>query len=62
MKIPRTRKEAAPRNVAARALREGQFQPKVEKDPTAYTRKPKHKRPLVPDEGNGGDDPPPETG
>ncbi|OEO27904.1 hypothetical protein VW23_007265 [Devosia insulae DS-56] len=38
-----TRKQTAPRNAAARSLREGQFQPKVEADPKAYKRKNKHK-------------------
>jgi hypothetical protein len=37
------RKETAPRNVAAKALAEGQFKPKVEADPKAYRRKQKHK-------------------
>jgi hypothetical protein len=58
VKIPRTRKEAAPRNVAARALRLGQFQPRVEKDPSAYTRKPRHRQPPLPDDENGEGDPP----
>ena len=59
--MPRAKKPKAPlrpRNVAARALREGQFQPKVEKDPRAYTRKPRHKEPLVPEEDGGEGDPP----
>jgi hypothetical protein len=43
MKVPLTRKQVAPRNVAAKSLREGQFQPKVEPDPKAYKRKKKHK-------------------
>jgi len=43
MKVPLTRKQTAPRNVAAKSLREGQFQPKVEADPKAYRRKKKHK-------------------
>ena len=43
MKIPLTRKQLAPRNVAAKALGEGQFKPKVEEDPKAYRRKQKHK-------------------
>jgi len=37
------RKETAPRNLAAKALAEGQFKPKVEADPKAYRRKQKHK-------------------
>jgi hypothetical protein len=41
-KVPLTRKQVAPRNAAAKALREGQFQPKVEPDPKAYRRRPKH--------------------
>lgn len=43
MKVPLSRKQVAPRNVAAKSLREGQFQPKVEADPKAYKRKNKHK-------------------
>lgn len=43
MKVPLARKQVAPRNVAAKALREGQFQPRVEPDPKAYKRKNKHK-------------------
>lgn len=42
-----TRKQTAPRNVAAKALREGQFQPKVEPDPKSYKRKKKHKQDPV---------------
>ncbi len=38
-----TRKQTAPRNVVAKALRDGQFQPKVEPDPKSYKRKTKHK-------------------
>ena len=38
-----TRKQTAPRNAAAKSLREGQFQPKIEADPKAYKRKTKHK-------------------
>lgn len=57
MKRPLTRRETAPRNVAARALRGEQFQPKVEKDPKAYTRRPKHKNPP-----SAGEEKPPETG
>jgi len=43
MKIPLTRKQSAPRNAAAKALRQGQFQPKVEPDPKGYRRKTRHK-------------------
>lgn len=39
MKRPLSRKETAPRNLAAKALRSGQFKPKVEPDPKAYKRK-----------------------
>jgi hypothetical protein len=43
-----TRRQTAPRNLAAKALRQGQFQPKVEADPKAYSRRSKHKRdPLL---------------
>ncbi|MBN9311037.1 hypothetical protein [Devosia sp.] len=39
-----TRKQVAPRNLAARSLQGGQFQPRVEADPKAYKRRGKHKR------------------
>lgn len=44
-----------PRNVAAKALAEGQFRPRVEADPKAYRRRGKHPEPLVPPDGEGGD-------
>lgn len=44
MKLPR--KKSAPRNLAARALRDPLFRPKVEADPKAYKRRPKHKQPI----------------
>jgi hypothetical protein len=44
MKIKLTRKQAAPPNVAAKALQLGQFQPKIEKNPKAYSRKVKHRK------------------
>jgi hypothetical protein len=44
MKIKLTRKQAAPPNLAAKALRQGQFQPKVEQNPKAYSRKVKHRK------------------
>jgi hypothetical protein len=44
MKIKLTRKQAAPPNVAAKALRLGQFQHKIEKNPKAYSRKVKHRK------------------
>lgn len=47
MKVPLTRKQLAPRNVAAKALRQGQFQPKVEDDPKGYKRRVKHRRDPV---------------
>ena len=56
MKIPLTRKQTAPRNVAAKALREGQFQPKVEPDPKGYTRRHKHKPDPLLDIENSEDD------
>ena len=37
------RKQTAPRNVAAKALAEGQFRPKVEADPKTYRRRQRHK-------------------
>ena len=46
-----TRKQAAPRNAAATSPREGQFQPKVEADPKAYSRRKKHKLDPVLDTG-----------
>lgn len=56
MKVPLTRKQTAPRNVAARSLREGQFQPKVEPDPKSYKRKTKHKvDPVLDAEKQDGD-------
>jgi len=43
-----TRRQTAPRNLAAKALQGGQFQPRVEDDPKAYKRRVKHKRdPLL---------------
>lgn len=41
-KVPLTRKQSAPRNAAAKALRGGKFLPRVEADPKAYRRRPKH--------------------
>lgn len=56
MKVPLTRKQIAPRNVAARSLREGQFQPKVEADPRAYKRKKKHRAdPIIEAEKQDGE-------
>lgn len=56
MKVPLTRKQVAPRNVAAKSLREGQFQPKVEADPKAYKRKKKHKAdPILEAENQDGE-------
>lgn len=55
MKVPRTRKQSAPRNVAAKALRQGQFQPKIEKDPKAYSRKRKHRGAELPKENGEGE-------
>jgi hypothetical protein len=49
-KVPLTRKQSAPRNAAAKALRAGAFQPKVEADPKAYRRRPKHPPKPTPDE------------
>jgi hypothetical protein len=37
------RKQTAPRNLAAKALGEGGFKPKVEPDPKSYRRRQKHK-------------------
>jgi hypothetical protein len=49
-RVPLTRKQLAPRNAAAKALRAGAFQPKVEADPKAYRRRPKHPPKPTPDE------------
>ena len=43
IRVKLDRKQTAPRNLAAKALGEGQFKPKVEADPRAYRRKSKHK-------------------
>ena len=40
------RKTLAPRNLAAKALRQGPFAQRVEKDPRAYVRKGKYRRGL----------------
>jgi hypothetical protein len=50
------RKAPKPRNVAAKALRMGQFQPKVEADPKAYRRRQKHPK----ETGSERNDPEPE--
>jgi hypothetical protein len=42
-KVKLSRKQLAPRNLAAKALAEGQYRPKVEADPKAYRRRQKHK-------------------
>lgn len=47
-KKPSKKEPPKPRNVAAKALRQGQFQPKVEENPRAYRRRPKHPAPLPP--------------
>lgn len=47
MKIRLTRKQSAPPNLAAKALSEAQYKPKVEKNPKAYTRKQKHPKGSV---------------
>lgn len=47
MKIRLTRKQSAPPNLAAKALSEAQFKPKVEKNPRAYNRKQKHPKGSV---------------
>ncbi|WP_055048260.1 DUF7230 family protein [Devosia sp. A16] len=52
-----TRKQAAPRNAAAKLLREGQFQPRVETDSKTYTRRKKHKvDPVLEAARQAGDD------
>ncbi len=42
-RVKLSRKQSAPRNLAAKALAAGQFKPKVEPDPKSYRRKAKHK-------------------
>jgi hypothetical protein len=42
VKKPVPRKAPKPRNVAAKALAEGQFQPRVQEDPKTYRRREKH--------------------
>ena len=58
MKKPTPRKAPKPRNVAAKALGMGQFQPRAEENPKAYKRRQKHKPDLtLPPKGEepGGD-------
>lgn len=43
IRVKLSRKQIAPRNLAAKALAEGQFKPKVEPDPKAYRRRVKYK-------------------
>lgn len=50
MKIRRTRKQSAPRNLAARALRSPLFRAKVAKSPKAYRRGLKKVEPPPPEE------------
>ena len=50
VKVPLSRMQTAPKNVAAKSLRAGQFQPKVEPDPKGYKRKTKHPKPIVVEE------------
>jgi hypothetical protein len=47
MKKPGKKEPPRPRNVAAKALREGQFRPRVEDNPKAYKRRPRHKPDLA---------------
>jgi hypothetical protein len=47
MKQPKKRAPPKPRNIAAKSLSAGQFQPKVEPNPKAYKRRPKHKAELI---------------
>jgi hypothetical protein len=44
-----------PRNVAAKALAEGQFRPRVMVDPKAYKRHPRHPEPLIPPDDGSAD-------
>jgi hypothetical protein len=43
VKKPKKRAPPKPRNVAAKALRSGQFQARVHTDPNAYRRRAKHR-------------------
>ena len=49
MKMRRTRKQTAPRNLAARALRTPLFAPRVTRNPKAYRRTAKQK-PAIPED------------
>ena len=54
MQVKLTRKQAAPRNLAAKALRAGRFAPKVEPDPKGYRRKGRYRPdPLAEAERDG---------
>ena len=48
MKKPKKKAPPKPRNLAAKSLSAGQFRPKVEPDPKAYKRRPKHKPDVLP--------------
>ena len=48
MKKPKREAPPRSRNLPAKSLSAGQFQPKVEPDPKAYRRRPKHKPHLAP--------------
>ncbi len=50
MKIRRTRKQTAPRNLAARALRSPLFRARVVANPKAYRRPPKKVVPPPPED------------
>ena len=56
-RVPKAVRAPKPRNVAAKALREGQFQAKVEADPKAYKRRRKHPAPPDVEEGDAKDEP-----
>jgi hypothetical protein len=43
VRTPKKRAPPKPRNVAAKALRSGKFQPRVHADPNAYKRRAKHR-------------------
>jgi hypothetical protein len=47
MRKPHPKAPPKPRNIAAKALREGQFQPKIEDKPKAYKRRTKHRPDLA---------------
>jgi stalled ribosome alternative rescue factor ArfA len=57
MRKPRKKAPPKPRNLAAKALASGLFRKRVEANPKAYKRRPKHKsEPIAPLPGNDPDE------